>query len=278
MCETTARVTTYAQLRADGHDRRWIEASLGDGTLERVRRGVYAYEQPCAAARAAAAHGGALACLSAARHHGLWVLNDEDDQTPHVWLNGSGHRRAHEPCTCVEHWDEAKAVDAFGLPSVPRVLRQILACRGLDAFFVSLESALHLGKISKAEVAWLKTHTNDAAREAILIARNDADSGLESLFRWRLRRFGLRIRPQITIVGVGRVDFLIGDRLIVEIDGKANHDDESHRHKDLVRDANAAAWDYVTLRFDYALVVHDWELVEDAILGQVRAGAHLHRR
>ena len=31
-----------------------------------------------------------------------------------------------------------------------------------------------------------------------------------------------------------------------------------HRHKDLRRDANAAAWGYVTLRFDYAMVVHDW--------------------
>ena len=41
------------------------------------------------------------------------------------------------------------------------------------------------------------------------------------------------------------------------------------RHKDLVRDANAAAWGYVTLRFDYALIVHDWDLVEAAILGSL---------
>ena len=59
----------------------------------------------------------------------------------------------------------------------------------------------------------------------------------------------------------------IGERLLVETDGRENHAGAERRHNDLVRDANAAAWGYVTLRFDYALVVHDWDLVERAILG-----------
>jgi hypothetical protein len=29
-------------------------------------------------------------------------------------------------------------------------------------------------------------------------------------------------------------------------------------------------WGYSTLRFDYALIVHDWDLVERAILGRLR--------
>ena len=59
------------------------------------------------------------------------------------------------------------------------------------------------------------------------------------------------------------------------MDGVANHDGDSHRHKDLVRDANASAWGFVTLRFDYAMVVHDWKTVELAILGAVDRGPHL---
>ena len=77
----------------------------------------------------------------------------------------------------------------------------------------------------------------------------------------------------MAITAVGRVDFLIGDRLIIEVDGKPNHASSSMRHKDLIRDANAAARDFVTLRFDYAMVVHDWPLVESAILAQVAADA-----
>jgi len=48
-----------------------------------------------------------------------------------------------------------------------------------------------------------------------------------------------------------------------------------HGHKDLLRDARAAALGYETLRFDYALIIHDWPLVEAAILAKVTAGAHL---
>lgn len=137
-----------------------------------------------------------------------------------------------------------------------------------------LESALRQRRLSQADLAWLWQHTNAQARDAIAFARRDADSGLESLLRWRLRRHGLSVRTQQAIVSVGRVDFVIGERLIVEVDGAPNHDGESHRHKDLVRDAHAAAWGYVTLRFDYALVVHDWETVELAILGLVDRGLH----
>ncbi|HEX5857118.1 MAG TPA: DUF559 domain-containing protein, partial [Microbacterium sp.] len=122
-----------------------------------------------------------------------------------------------------------------------------------------------------AGLLWLRLHTNDAGRYAIDFARADADSGLESLLRWRLRRHGLSVRTQVHVDGVGRVDFLIGDRLLVEVDGRENHHGQSLRHTHLVRDANAAMWGYAVLRFDYALVIHDWELVERAILGHLQA-------
>jgi very-short-patch-repair endonuclease len=173
------------------------------------------------------------------------------------------------------HWDDRSTSDAFGLPSVPRILREILRCRGLEEFFVTLESSMRQRKIGAAGLHWLRGNTNAEARKAIGLARWDADSGLESLVRWRLRTRGLSVRTQVSVPTVGIVDLVIGERLIVEVDGKENHDDESHRHKDLLRDANAAALGYVTLRFDYALVVHAWTLVERAILGQLAAGRHL---
>ena len=101
--------------------------------------------------------------------------------------------------------------------------------------------------------------------------RWDADSGLESLLRLRLRRIGIALASQVEIPGVGRVDFVLGDRLILEVDGGTATRAPSQRHKDLVRDAVAAAHGFDTLRFDYALVVHDWPLVEAAILAKVGA-------
>lgn len=269
---------SYRSLRAAGWSRAAIDAALRIGGLERVRRGVYVLGDACAPLRAATGHGGTLACVSAARHLGLWTLSGDD--TVHVWMAGRGrrhHDREVAACVCVEHWDLAPTRDGFALPSVPRILRQILTCRGVEEFFVCLESALALGMIDRAGLAWLHEHTNGEAREALLLARSDADSGLESLLRWRLRGHGVTVRTQVEIPGVGRVDGLIGERLIIELDGRENHATVDLRHKDLVRDANAAIWGFTTLRFDYALVVHDWPLVEQAVLGAIAAGLHLDR-
>jgi very-short-patch-repair endonuclease len=262
--------------------RRRLERLLRTGALTRIRRGVYAWATACGSARTAAEHGGPLACVSAARHLGIWTLGT--DAEPHVWMRGGGHRRHdHEiggpkSCGCTEHWDSGSATDSFGLPSVPRILRQILFCRGVEEFYVALESALRQRMLDPRGATWLRHHLNRLGREALSLARSDADSGLESLIRWRLRRLGLPIRTQPRVYAVGIVDILIGETLLIEADGVDNHDAPPERHKDLLRDAHAAAWGYVTLRFDYAMIVHDWDLVERAILGQIRAGHHLRRR
>jgi len=278
MCATTGpAIQTYAQLRAGGLSRPQLEAQLAVGSLIRLRRGVYAVSGTCVDVRDAATHGGSLACVSGLRHRGVWVLDDAPDL--HVWMLPGAHRRhpsstAGVPaCACVAHWDAASG-DRFEIPSVARLLRQLLMCRGTEDFFVSLESALRQGMLDSADLAWLRGNTNDAGRAAIAFARTDADSGIESLLRWRLRAHGLQVRTQARIPSVGIVDLLIGDRLLVEADGGLNHASAPLRHKDLVRDANAAAWGYVTLRFDYAMIVHDWDLVERAILGAVHAGHH----
>ena len=274
MCTAASpAVATFRELRESGLSRWNIAAAMRDGTLSSPRRGVYERLGVCDEVRTATAHGGWIACVSAARHHGLWVTDHGDGL--HVGLRAHGRAYAHDDCSCVVHWsdDDAKR-SVFGVPSARAVVRQVLRCQGLESFFVVLESALRLRKLSNADLVWLRQQTNAQARDAIGFARRDADSGLESLLRWRLRRHGLSVRTQQTIASVGRVDFVIGERLIVEVDGADNHDGESHRHKDLVRDANAAAWGYVTLRFDYAMVVHDWDTVELAILGLVDRGLH----
>jgi len=112
-----------------------------------------------------------------------------------------------------------------------------------------------------------------AARWLLDLARPDSESGLESLLRLRLYLLGIRLDCQVDIDGVGRVDFVVGGRVILEADGEENHAG-SRRHKDLVRDAAASVLGYETLRFDYAMIVHHWDTVVAAILPALnRAGA-----
>ncbi|MBM3715175.1 MAG: DUF559 domain-containing protein [Actinobacteria bacterium] len=238
-----------------------------------MRRGIYADATTCEPRRRAALHGGALACVSAARHRGMWVLAEDD--ALHISLIPDGHGHPVEGSDVVTHWDHV-AGDRFGLPSVFVILPQILTCRGVEEFFVALESALHRRALCSSDLPRLAARLPRTAGAAIASARTDAESGLESLLRWRLRRHGLPIRTQVPVFSVGRVDLIIGESLIVEVDGAENHDGPSHRHRDLMRDATAATWGFVTLRFDYAMVVHDWPVVEAAILAHVSRG--LHRR
>ncbi|GLI25813.1 hypothetical protein ARHIZOSPH14_00550 [Agromyces rhizosphaerae] len=269
-CRDLGGVARTAELAAAGVGRRDLARAVDEGAVVRLRQGIYAVPDLAPDAAEAVRHGGALGCLSAARALGLWVLTDDDRL--HVSMAPTGRSREHSDCACVVHWTGG---GLRPVASIVDVLRQVLACAGPEEFFVCLESAMRLKRIDADGVARLREHVPAWARPLIDDARWDADSGLESLLRFRLRLFRLRIRSQVAIPTVGRVDHVIGDRLILEADGRENHDGESNRHRDLVRDAAAAALGFDTLRFDYAQIVHDWPSVRAAILAKVDAGLHL---
>ncbi|HEX5859519.1 MAG TPA: hypothetical protein VFY91_15555, partial [Microbacterium sp.] len=63
----------------------------------------------------AALHGGELACASALRRYGVWIL--EDERRTHVWLGAKGRAHPHHSCACVVHRDAGRS--AFGMVSVP---------------------------------------------------------------------------------------------------------------------------------------------------------------
>lgn len=114
--------------------------------------------------------------------------------------------------------------------------------------------------------ARLRARIPSHGRWLVDLAHDDADSGLESLLRFRLHLIGIDLESQVEIPTVGRVDFVIGGRLILEADGRQNHESDRSRHRDRVRDAAASVLGYETLRFDYAQIVHDWPSVEAAVV------------
>jgi len=271
LCDELGSVARRAEFAAHGVDGRAVQRAVAAGAVVRVRHGVYAAPGLPWPTTIALRHGGVLGCVSVARLHGLWVL--PLDELVHVSLPAHGHPHPHDGCSCVQHWNELTP-SRTRVPLVDALL-QIRACHGDDAFFATLESALHTRVLTPIQHDELRGRITESARWLVDIARSDAGSGLESLLRLRLRRLGLELRTQVDVPGVGRVDFVVGDRLIVEVDGRNGHEDARDRHKDRVRDAVAAMHGFDTIRFDYDLVVHEWRLVEDAILAKVRSGMHL---
>lgn len=253
------------RLLSSGASRADIGRAVAGGAVLRLREGVYALPWADPRILDAARHGGEVACVSALRALGVWVL-DEPRQL-HVWLGGKGRKHAHPSCSCVDHHDAGGA--AFGIAPVALALVQAATCCDAELFFAAYESAWNKGMLTRTDREWIRRSVPARTRWLVDLARPDAESGLESLLRLRLVRLGVTLECQVLIGGVGRVDFLAAGRLIIEVDGRGNHDGVSLRHKDLVRDAAAAARGYETLRFDYALVVHDWPTVERAIVARL---------
>jgi very-short-patch-repair endonuclease len=247
-----------------GATREDLRRACAAEVIERIREGVYCVPPIDPHVRMAAMHGGELGCVSALRKLGVWVLDDE--RKVHVWLGSRGRRMDHAACSCVSHHDGGGA--AFGSVGIVRALVQAARCLGAECFFAAFESAWRQGLLDRKDRAEVRAGLPARMRWLVDIARPDADSGLESILRLRLHRLGIRLDSQVSIAGVGDVDFVLDGLLILEVDGRENHDGFSKRHKDLVRDARAAAAGYETLRFDYALVIHDWPTVEKAIMAR----------
>lgn len=273
-CVRLGGIARTAQLATAGITRHRLATAVADDAVLRLREGVYADPMLPADVRAAVAHGGALTCARRLQSLGLWVL--ETNAEVHVAVPRRGRVFDHDGCRCATHRTDAPAHG--GLVGVLDALAHLLRCRGPEHFVVALESALRLGVLGGRDRAELRARIEKRHHRLVDEARIDADSGLESLLRFRLARLGIRLGSQVRVPGVGVVDFVLGDRLILEVDGRDNHDGPSERHRDLVRDAVAATHGFDTLRFDYAMVVHEWELVEAAILAKVERGLHIEWR
>ena len=108
---------------------------------------------------------------------------------------------------------------------------------------------------------------------ALSLADGICESGTESITRFQLAKYQLPLRAQVWIGGK-RVDFLIGRRLVVEIDGAEYHIDPERFEADRTRDAELAALNYIVLRFSYNQVIYRWREVESAILAAIEHGDH----
>ena len=109
-------------------------------------------------------------------------------------------------------------------------------------------------------------------RRALLTADGVCESGTETIFWLAFRN--LAPRRQAHIAGVGDVDFLFGERLVVEVDGELYHTDPLSFENDRRRDAVLSALGYRVLRFSYHQIMERWPEVEAAVRAALARGDH----
>lgn len=255
------------RLRDGGHADRAIAEAVDRGRLVRVGRLWLAQPDTAKDLTDAASAGVVLTCVTAAERMGLWTFTDPH---AHVAVRAHEHRPVMGRGT-VMHWARPlvpRHPDALVDP-IENVLVTVASCQPLESALTVWESAIRTGRVDPMVLARMPLPA--AARRVLESASPYSDSGLETLIVPRLRWIGLRIRQQIWIAG-HRVDFLIGDRLVLQIDG--GHHVGAQRAEDIRHDAELALRGYHVIRVGYTQVVDDWPGVQDLIMRAVAQGLH----
>ncbi|WP_394277871.1 endonuclease domain-containing protein [Luteococcus sp.] len=256
-------------LQRSGWQRRDIQRAVKEGSLLHVRRGWYGAPQADPRVLRAVKAGGALTCASALAHHGAW---DVTGTLVHV-------RRDHNftsPLSAgLKHCHSAGGTRGAPLRAVDDLataLRAAWGCLGPEELVQVCDSLLHRRMMTLDELAAILPR---GRRTDLLLRHCDlAESGTETLVRLRLRRRGIQLRPQVWITPGDRVDLLVGERLVIEVDSRAHHTGIERFSADRERDLRLRSLGYTVVRLTYQQVVHGWPAVEQSLLAMVRRGDH----
>ncbi|WP_378146071.1 endonuclease domain-containing protein [Cnuibacter sp. UC19_7] len=255
-------------LIADGHHPRAIDAAIRRGDLTRIRKGWVALENADSAAVAAIRAGGRLSCLSLLARSGVWVLHDDSihlrTTAKRARLSADGMRVHRLVLPLAE-----AAVD-----TVPAAVACAVRCQSMFDAVATLDSVLNRGLMTRSQLLDALTPLPQRHRDLLTLTDGSAQSGLETKVRLGLRYRRVKVRSQVWIPGLGRVDLLVGDRLIIEVDGYQTHGTPAGFQEDRRRDREAASQGYIVLRFTYWDVCYDWERCLEAILDIVRRDGH----
>jgi very-short-patch-repair endonuclease len=260
--------TTREDLRRAGVSPHGIRKLIERGALVAFTRDILGRPTVSPAFRRAVSVGGRVACVTAAREYGIWVLDDPGFHVVARSLGGTFRSDGRLPAV-VRHWTPEPVEpdrNRLVMESVRNALAHIARCQPLDAAVASFDSSVRMGLISLQELQRLASvHPGRFAR-AVALTTGLADSGLETLTRVRLAWAGITCREQVVIDG-HPVDLLIGDRLVVQLDGKQHLEDPVQLTRDRRQDRRLQQMGYTVLRYGYAEIVFEW----DAVLAQIQA-------
>lgn len=156
--------------------------------------------------------------------------------------------------------------------SLENALILVARCQPHEAALAVWESALKKHLLDRDMLARVALPPD--ARRLLNEAQPFADAGTETIFLTRLRWLEVPIIPQAWILG-HRVDCLIGDRLVVQIDG--GHHVGAQRTSDIAHDALLKLHGYHVIRASYGQLMDHWPELQALIMAAVAQRLHLAR-
>ena len=241
-------VARTRELMSAGCSHLAIRRAVDGGAAARVRKGLIALPDGDPALTWAVHLGGELTCVSALARHGVDQLRRSS--VAHVGV-ASGFTTAQRRVRGVRlHYTKGRAsLSPSRVASVARALDDAGRCLDERAHLVAVDSALHRGLVVPADIAAMRA--SGRARRDWLLACMDgrAESPGESLARLDCVERGLAVHPQRFIAGVGRVDLVVEDQVVVEVDGRAHHSDPEAFVRDRRRGRRVVGGGMPVLRF-----------------------------
>jgi very-short-patch-repair endonuclease len=221
----------------------------------------------------AAALGGRVTCISALKAQGVWCIEDYKLHLS-VASNASALPRGPARRQLIVHYTKRPGASHGGVyDDIVHALAQTFGCQSRENVIVAVNSALNQSLIGNDDLADLRGMA--AAKYWTYFTAVDArcESGLEMKCALRLRSLNIRFSTQVYIRGVGRVDILVGDRLVIELDGIGFHSGDAVK-RDRRRDLALHGLGYIVLRVDYGQVMEEWDKVEEVIRAYVSRNEH----
>lgn len=263
---------TTRGITASAIPRSVVQRALDDGLLVRVRRGVYALAGVPPIELAAVRAGGVLTCVSLLRHLGLWTV---ERPALHVALGASSvHELGRGE---VGHWRRwpGHGRRSLSQDGIGAAILHLVTCVREDDAIVTIDSALNRGLLPVEELADLQALAPPGKRALFDRVDGSSQSGLETKTRLSLRRRRVRVRTQVPVPGVGFVDEIVGDRLVLESDGYRYHGSFEQFREDRRRDLELARQEFLCIRLDNHQIMEDWPRTEEALLSLIRRQEHL---
>ncbi|MCV7194589.1 endonuclease domain-containing protein [Mycolicibacterium brumae] len=253
-------IYSHAQLRERGYDIPGLRRGVASGDLIRLRHGWFAIRTHDPEAAAAVKAGGALACVSAMRWHGLWVPPGYAET--HIRRTRRSRGRGLSCSAIGGPYPVTGPVDPVTL-----ALACAARCMTAEDWVASCDS--HLSSVGIDAAEFLKTlgHPGDSRLKKLLAMTDpSSQSGTESIARVRLKALGYHVISQPSVPGVGHVDLRVG-ALLIECDSVQHHTDLAAYQRDRARDRKAVVAGWITFRLTYDDVLYGW----DETLRDIRA-------
>ena len=219
--------------------------------------------------------GGLLTCHSALAYYSLPELPHPG--TVHVAIPSS-RGRVRPLAGVVVHREPARWPPGMSPPvAPPRLLvARMLRCAEETPAVVVADAALRRGLVSRAELAAMLRSNRSSGplgRRRLARCREKARSPIESIARLELEDAGHSVEVGVDVPGVGEVDMLVDDRLLVETDGYQFHSSKGDWSNDRRREQGLIAQGrlWVRLTYDDVMSGRTIPIVEAALNGLRRA-------